>query len=207
MEKTEFYNAISPYVPDRSIDLIYNIFNKYSLLLVISKPRISKLGDFRPLNNRKEYRISVNGDLNEYEFLITLFHELSHLIVWDEYNKRVKPHGKEWKQVFSTLIQTLLAAKVFPEDVNYILSGEIKNGRLNFSNMNSSLARVLEAYSSDKKYLRLEDIPDKAVFTLQSGKIMVKGQKLRKRYKCREVNSARLYYVHKLAKIIRFTEQ
>ncbi len=207
MEKTEFYNSISPYIPHKSIDIVYNIFNKYSLLLVISKPRISKLGDFKPLNNKGEYRISVNGDLNKYEFLMTLLHELSHMIIWDEYKRKAKPHGNEWKDMFGLLIQKMLSFDVFPDDLKDVLSREIKNGRSNFSNMNSNLVRMLENYSSEKKYIRLEDIPDNLIFTLQSGKIMVKGQKLRKRYKCQEVSSGRLYFVHNLAKIIEYTEQ
>lgn len=188
MEKTEFYNSISPYIPHKSIDIVYNIFNKYSLLLVISKPRISKLGDFKPLNNKGEYRISVNGDLNKYEFLMTLLHELSHMIIWDEYKRKAKPHGNEWKDMFGLLIQKMLSFDVFPDDLKDVLSREIKNGRSNFSNMNSNLVRMLENYSSEKKYIRLEDIPDNLIFTLQSGKIMVKGQKLRKRYKSQAIH-------------------
>jgi len=207
MEKSDFFDHISAYIPDKSVDTIYNIFNKYSVLLVISGPRKSKLGDFRILKKKYKYQISVNGDLNKYEFLITLLHELSHLLIWDEYKNAVKPHGPEWKMSFSFLIGKMLSEEVFPKDLDIILKKEIKSKRLNFTNNNSKLARALESYSENIKYVRLEDIADNSKFTLTTGKKMIKGTKLRTRYKCREISSGRLYYVHKLAKIIDYSEQ
>ncbi|HAD34265.1 MAG TPA: hypothetical protein DCF44_07170 [Chitinophagaceae bacterium] len=45
--------------------------------------------------------MSVNGNLNSYHFLITLLHEIAHMLVWEQFRNRVKPHGLEWKHVFA----------------------------------------------------------------------------------------------------------
>ena len=68
-------------------------------MVKITKPRKSKLGDFRILINGRG-QISVNENLNRYAFLITITHELAHAFVWKRYKTRVMPHGKEWKSTF-----------------------------------------------------------------------------------------------------------
>ena len=205
MEKSEFGNHLMNYIPEHSLDLIYDVITKYNAQLIISKPRTSKLGDFRPPVKGSKPRISVNGDLNIYEFLITLLHEMAHLIAWDQYKRTIKPHGMEWEGIFKLLIENMLSEDVFPEEIKHILNYEILTGRNNFSNLNTDLVEALEKFSDEKKLLRLANIPDKARFTLVSGKEMKKGEKLRKRYKCIEVKTGRNYYVHELAKIIKYS--
>lgn len=205
MEKSDFFNSLSPYIPELSVDLIYEIFINYKIQLQISKPRSSKLGDFKPAINGKGHRISVNGNLNQYEFLITFLHEIAHLISWEQYGRKAAPHGKEWKNIMKVLIGEMISAGVFPEDLNKVLKNEIISGRHNFSNLNYNLVKILEQYSEEGKYLRLEDIPDNSLFIISSGKVMKKGALLRKRYKCLELDTGRYYYVHKLAKINNYT--
>jgi SprT protein len=45
--------------------------------------RSSKLGDYRPPQRGLPHRISVNHNLNQHEFLITLIHEMAHLLCWE----------------------------------------------------------------------------------------------------------------------------
>ncbi|MFC2121748.1 SprT-like domain-containing protein, partial [Bacteroidota bacterium] len=178
MEKSEFSNLLSAYIPELSLDLIYDVFSRYNAQLIISKPRLSKLGDFRPPVKGSMPRISVNGDLNKYEFLITLLHEMAHLIAWKQHNRFIKPHGHEWGNIFKLLIEDMLCSGIFPEEIKVCLNNEIEAGRNNFSNLNSKLVKALEKFSDEKKMLRLDNIPEKAKFVLPSGKIMEKGEKL-----------------------------
>jgi len=87
---------LSDYLPANAIESILNYQNEYKFRIKITRPRKTKLGDFRVIS-RNLIQVSVNGNLNKYEFLIVLLHEIAHVIVWKTYNKRVKPHGKEWK--------------------------------------------------------------------------------------------------------------
>ncbi len=46
------------------------------------------LGDYRNSHAGKGHRISVNGNLNKYSFLITLLHELAHLFTYERFGHR-----------------------------------------------------------------------------------------------------------------------
>ena len=43
-------------------------------------------------------------NLNPYRFLMTLVHEVAHLVAFQKYGRAIKPHGKEWKFTFQTLM-------------------------------------------------------------------------------------------------------
>jgi predicted SprT family Zn-dependent metalloprotease len=36
---------------------------------------------------------TVNSNLNKYKFLITLIHEISHLVAFEKFGRNIKPHG------------------------------------------------------------------------------------------------------------------
>jgi predicted SprT family Zn-dependent metalloprotease len=43
-----------------------------------------------------KHEITVNSNLNKYKFLITLIHEISHLVAFEKFGRNIKPHGNEW---------------------------------------------------------------------------------------------------------------
>jgi len=59
----------------------------------ISRPRVSKLGDYRLATADRYARISINGDLHPLEFMITLGHELAHHQVYKDEGIRHKAQG------------------------------------------------------------------------------------------------------------------
>ena len=75
------------------------------------------LGDYRNAVNGKNHRVTVNGNLNTYAFLITLLHELAHLLAYEQYGNRIFAHGKEWKSIYGKLLHDFLSRKIFPEDI------------------------------------------------------------------------------------------
>jgi predicted SprT family Zn-dependent metalloprotease len=76
--------------------------------------------------NGKNHRISVNGNLNKFSFLITLLHELAHLLAFENYGNRIQAHGKEWKFVYSNLLKDFIDKKIFPPDVESALKNLYK---------------------------------------------------------------------------------
>ena len=117
------------YLPELAIDEIVLLQEKYVFHLKISKPRNSKLGDFRPIGKRNS-RISVNGNLNKYEFLIVLLHEIAHLLVWKNYGLRTKPHGKEWQFEFKLLLkQYIVVALIYNNSTIKIKLCIVRSGR------------------------------------------------------------------------------
>src|SRR5947207_2190446 len=91
---------IRPFLPDESLDIVVRWITDHKIFLTITEKRNSILGDYRRPQEGKGHRISVNGDLNKYAFLVTMVHEVAHLTTWLKYFDTVSSHGKEWKMEF-----------------------------------------------------------------------------------------------------------
>ena len=70
---------LKSYLPEGSFDDVLYYLQHYKVHLTITRKRESVLGDYRHAHAGQTHRISVNGNLNSYSFLITLLHELAHL--------------------------------------------------------------------------------------------------------------------------------
>ncbi len=110
------FSTIKPLLPTGDVlPLIEAWIAPYDFDLKITRPRKSKLGDFRPPKPGKRSSITMNGNLGPYQFLTTFIHELAHLITWEKHGRRAAPHGKEWKQCFGALLISLAEAHPWPE--------------------------------------------------------------------------------------------
>jgi len=194
MPKQEYpLTYLQHYLPDNSAQLSLDLLQRYKVHLTITKERKTVLGDYRHAHNNAAHRISVNGNLNKYAFLITLVHELAHLVTFIQYGNRVQAHGREWKQVYKMLLLQFLGLNIFPHDILTALQSSLHNLPAS-SCADEGLMRVLRRY--DKKedgMLLVEELPDGALFSLEDGKIFKKGQRLRKRFQCTEVKTGKLY--------------
>src|SRR6266699_1008953 len=92
---------LGSFLPQGSVDEVIRFLHQYNVHLTITRERQSVLGDYRNKLVHKNHRISVNGNLNKYSFLITLLHELAHLLTYEKYGHRIQPHGAPWKSEFS----------------------------------------------------------------------------------------------------------
>ncbi len=169
------------------------------MLLTIKKSRSTKLGDFRPAHDKTPARISVNGDLNKYSFLVTLIHEIAHGVCWIKYNSKVKPHGDEWKRIYSEMLSQFIGNEIFPTDLEKIIVKHIHRPKASScSDMN--LLKALKKYDAIPS-LFLEDLPFDAHFELSSGRIFQKKEQKRKRFYCIELKTQRAYLVNPLAEV------
>src|SRR3954470_11615425 len=109
--------ALAAFLPDDTYPYVAEYLHRYKVHLTVAKARSSILGDYRNAYKDKHHRISVNGNLNKYAFLITLLHELAHLLTFEQFGNRIAPHGKEWKQVFGQLLASFIQHNVFPADI------------------------------------------------------------------------------------------
>jgi len=194
MSKTEApLDAIKRYIPASAAPLVLEYLNRYRVHLTITRERKSVLGDYRHATGFKAHRISVNGNLNPYSFLITLIHELAHLVTFTEFKNRVDPHGKEWKKLYSMLLVDFLHQDIFPEDILQALKKSLHDLPAS-SCSDEVLMRVLRKYDIDGKGMMLvEQLLEGTIFDAGSGKMFRKGKKLRKRYQCVEIATGKLY--------------
>jgi SprT protein len=185
--------ALQDYLPPNTFEPVLQYLNFYKVHLTVAKERKSILGDYRSKTVDKAHRISVNGNLNSYSFLITLLHELAHLLAFDKYGHRILSHGKEWKTIFGQLLAQFVEKDVFPADIKQALLQSLHDPAAS-SCADEKLLRVLKRY--DKKNgnsVFVEDIPIGGLFKTHDGKVFRKGEKIRKRFRCEEINTKRIY--------------
>ena len=186
--------ALAKFLPEGSFERVVNYVHHYKVHLTITKQRKSVLGDYRHSGWGSNHRISVNGNLNKYEFLITLLHELAHLLTFELHRSRVEPHGKEWKNQYSKLLLDFVQQKIFPADVEKALQKSIINPAAT-ANGETELLLVLRNYDVAKRegYVSIIDVVDGALFQTDNGKIFRKIARRRKRFECVEIKTG-LHY-------------
>ena len=184
---------LETYLPPGSFDAVLNYLHQYKVHLTITKERRSILGDYRHRTHFANHRISVNGNLNVYSFLITLLHELAHLLTFEQFGRNVQAHGREWKMIYAGLLDQFLKNKTFPETVERELLLSLRNPAAS-SCAEDGLIRVLRKFDAKESYHRLlEELSLNALFRIHDGRIFQRGEKLRKRFKCKEVKTGREY--------------
>lgn len=185
--------ALQAYLPEGSFEAVSAYLQQHHVHLTITRKRQSLLGDYRHAVNEKTHRISVNGNLNKYAFLITLLHELAHLFTFEKFGRRVQAHGSEWKHEFSQVLSQFLLRDIFPPDIRKVLLQSLGNPAAS-SCADEKLLRVLHRYDERREGMNLvEQLPEGALFAIEGGRIFRKGERVRKRYKCIEVSTGKLY--------------
>ena len=181
------------FIPGESAQLVLDYLNHYQVHLTITKERKSVLGDYRHATMANNHRISVNGNLNQFSFLITLIHELAHLVTFMEHGNRVQSHGKEWKAIYRKMLEEFIKLHVFPADILSAIKKSLHDLPAS-SCADEGLMRVLKKYDDDPGGgVMVEQIAEGGIFTLDDGRVFRKGKKLRKRFQCEELSTGKLY--------------
>lgn len=184
---------LSSFLPPGTYIAVEEYLKFYKIHLTITQHRKSILGDYRHRTHFENHRISVNGSLNKYSFLITLLHEIAHLLTFEKYGNKVMAHGTEWKTLYASLLKQFIDNKIFPPDIEKELLGSLKNPAAS-SCAEDDLIRVLRKYDTNSNgYKLVEEIPLNGVFKIDDGKIFKKGDRQRKRFKCVEVKTGKVY--------------
>ncbi|SEN18725.1 SprT-like family protein [Mucilaginibacter gossypiicola] len=195
--------VLEKYLPAEAAPLIARWIDYFKCEFKISRNRNSKFGDYRSPYGGKGHRISVNYDLNPYAFLVTTVHEFAHLHTWNEHKQKAKPHGTEWKNNFKKMMQPFFEKEIFPADVKKAIINYLDNPAAS-SCSDLNLYRSLRKYDPPKEseaILTVEKIPLKALFKLKDGRVFRKDEKLRKRFKCTEVATKRIYLFSPVAEV------
>ena len=186
-------DSLSAFLPDKSYPFVAEYLNRYAVHLTITRSRKSVLGDYRNAHNDKSHRISINGNLNKYSFLITLLHELAHLLTFEKYRHTVASHGKEWKAMYGSLLSVFIDHTIFPSDIKTELLQSLKNPAAS-SCAEENLMRLLRNYDAPKEGIfLLEQLAEHTVFLTKEGRQFVKGSRLRKRFRCKEIATGTTY--------------
>ena len=182
---------LAHYIPDAAVDTCLNLLSCYSVEVKVVNHRVSKHGDYKR-TALGYHQITVNSSLNPYRFLITLIHEIAHLRAFEVYGRRIKPHGREWKQTFKELMLPFLRPEIFPTELLPHLAKHFINPKAS-SAVDAKLSLALNLYDEKEGRTYLLDIPQGSVFSIHNGRQFKKGQQRVKRFECSELSSGRVY--------------
>ncbi len=185
--------ALEAFLPTDTFENVVHYLHLHKVHLTVTRERKSVLGDYRNAVHGKNHRITVNGTLNKYAFLITLLHELAHLLTYEKFGHRVNAHGKEWKQIYGAMLANFVNKKIFPPDIESELRQSLVNPAAS-SCAEEGLTRILRNYNEPKANIKLiEELPPGTLFKIKDGRIFEKGERLRKRYRCKEKDTGAIY--------------
>jgi SprT protein len=192
---------LGSYLPDGSFEDVAAYLTEFKVHLTVTRERRTVLGDYRNSHSNRNHRISVNGNLNKYSFLITLLHELGHLLAYEKYGNRIQPHGEQWKSEFGKILARFLSKKIFPPDIEAELLQSLGNPAAS-SCAEDSLLRVLRKYDPHKPgFYFVEQLPINSLFKEKNGRIFSKGSKVRKRFVCKEIATGKLFLFSPVAEV------
>lgn len=180
------------YLPERAVPSCMELIRVNNVHLKIVNERVTRHGDYRRTADG-QHQITVNATLNKYRFLITLVHEIAHLVAFEKFGRRIKPHGLEWKKTFQHLMLPFIRPEIFPSMLLPLLASHFRNPKAS-SSTDARLSIALKTYDaqqSEKSYVF--ELPLGSIFRMYNGKLFKKGNRRVKRYECIEVESGKMY--------------
>ncbi|MEH6678916.1 MAG: SprT-like domain-containing protein [Sediminicola sp.] len=198
-------DVLKKYLPERAVAPCLELIKVNKVHLKIVNDRVTRHGDYRLLPNGLHH-ITVNASLNKYRFLITLIHEVAHLVAFEKYGRRILPHGAEWKRSFQYLMVPFIRPEIFPSDLLPLLAKHFRNPKAS-SDTDANLSIALKRFDADGKDKNyLFELPIGSIFRIYNGRLFKKGPKRVKRYECIEAASGKVYLFQPNAEVELITD-
>lgn len=192
-DKEKLKTILCPFFHDSIVAYVDRLISLHKVEFNLSKPRKTKLGDYRAIPNKNLFIVTVNNNLNPVQFLITVLHELAHHVTWVKHKRNVKPHGMEWKQEYQRLFMPVLTNEHIDEQLKRVLARHLKNPKAS-SYSDVHLNEFLNSNFNESKN-RVIDAPMGKPFILGE-KTFVKEKKLRTRFLCTDLGNNKKYLIH-----------
>ncbi len=191
--------TLAKYIPEHAVKPIFELIVANNVHLKIVNERKTRHGDYRKGLSGK-HEITVNANLNKYRFIITLIHEIAHLVAFEKFGRNIKPHGDEWKFTFQRLMVPFIRPEIFPTGILPLLARHFKNPTAS-SDTDATLSLALKQFDEQTDKNFVFEIPYNSVFRISNGKIFKKIALRVKRYECIEINSGRTYLFNPNAEV------
>jgi hypothetical protein len=187
------------YIPEHAVKPVFDLIVANQVHLKIVNERQTRHGDYRRGHTGK-HEITVNASLNKYRFLITLIHEIAHLVAFEKFGRNIKPHGDEWKFTFQRLMVPFIRPEIFPGQLLPLLARHFKNPSAS-SDTDTTLSLALKQYDAQNDKSYIFEIPYGSVFRIKNGKIFKKLAVRTKRFECIEISSGKTYLFNPNAEV------
>lgn len=191
--------TLAKYIPEHAVKPVFDLIVANQVHLKIVNERATRHGDYRKGPSGK-HEITVNSSLNKYKFLITLIHEIGHLVAFEKFGRKIKPHGQEWKYTFQQLMVPYIRPEIFPIHLLPLLAKHFRNPSAS-SDTDATLALALKQFDKQNDNNYVFEIPFGSVFRIKNGKIFKKMAVRTKRFECLEISSGKLYLFNPNAEV------
>ncbi|GAA4452536.1 SprT-like domain-containing protein [Rurimicrobium arvi] len=204
MKKERPFSELIPFLPEGTFDSVVPYFQDHTIHLTLTRERKSVLGDYRnPSRDTPYHRITVNATLHPYSFLITLLHELAHMLVFIRFGNKVMPHGSEWKNQFKEMLIPYIGKKFFPNDIEQALLRYIQNPKASTCT-DTNLYKTLYRYNrTDDLKTLVESLDIGSIFRTEEGRLYKILEKRRTRYRCEDLQNGKMYLFPAIYEVIR----
>ncbi|MCD6062568.1 MAG: hypothetical protein K0R82_479 [Flavipsychrobacter sp.] len=187
-------NLLENFLPPHTFEMVAPYFKQHTIHLTLTHERRTVLGDYRnPTRDFPYHQISVNINLNPYSFLITLLHELAHMLTYNHFKNTVSPHGKEWKTQFRHVLFPYVGKKIFPKDIEAALVAYMHNPAASTCS-DARLFKALYQYDERKPSHKLVDDLEVGQWFEADGRVFEKLEQLRTRCRCRCLTTKKVYF-------------
>ncbi len=185
-----------PYLPEGVIPFLKTWIADYSIHIVITRDRKTKLGDYRSKKDGS-HRISVNSTLEPELFFFVLTHEFAHLISFAKFGRRIAPHGPEWKHTYREML--LESIEVYSDSLKPHILRYARSPKANFM-ASPELVAYFErtVVRDDETYVH--ELRTGQVFHFRGSDYRMEG-KIKKNYLCTNLSSGRKYAFRPMAKV------
>ena len=192
-------DVLYKYIPEHAVPMCFELIKANNVHLKIVNERVTRHGDYRRDTNGSHI-ITVNFSQNKYRFLITLIHEIAHLVAFEKYGRRIKPHGDEWKLTFQRLMVPFIRTEIFPNNLLPLIASHFRNPKAT-SDTDTTLALALKQFDpiNDKNYVF--EIPYGSTFRIHNGKVFKKVALRTKRIECLEIATGKVYLFNPNAEV------
>lgn len=191
---------LSKYLPEHAVENCFELIKTNNVHLKIVNERQTRHGDYRKGLTGK-HEITVNANLNKYRFLITLVHEIAHLVAFEKFGRNIKPHGNEWKITFQQMMIPYIKPAIFPNSVLGLVASHFRNPSAS-SDTDAHLALALKQFDVRKIDIHyIHEVPGGSFFRIKNGRIFQKKGLRVKRYECLEIKTGRLFLFNANAEV------
>ena len=193
-------NVLQKYLPEHAVEPVFELIKLNQVHLKIVNERQTRHGDYRR-HPDGFHQITVNANLNKYRFLMTLIHEIAHLVAFEKYGRKILPHGTEWKITFQRLMIPFIRPEIFPHSVLPLIANHFRNPTAS-SDTDARLAFALKQFDERKSDIHfIHEVPSGSMFRIKNGRIFQKKGLRVKRYECLEVKTGRLFLFNANAEV------
>lgn len=193
-------DVLRKYLPEHAVQPVFELIRSKGVHLRIVNERQTRHGDYRRSPSGK-HEITVNANLNRYRFLITLIHEVAHLVAFETFGRGIKPHGVEWKMTFQRMMVPFIRPEIFPSTVLPLVARHFRNPTAS-SDTDPHLSRALKSFderTDDVCYV--SEVPNGQLFRFRGGRVFRKVGLRVKRYQCVEVSTGRVFLFNANAEV------